>query len=193
MRFKDFVGQAMLFEVGLGVLAWLLGWVFGFDPLAKLVHHDAPASALLFGLVAGSIGALPLLGCLIWLRHTPGPLADFQAYVERQLVPLFEGLSVWEVGLISCAAGFGEELLFRGLLQAGLEAWLGPPSGTAAGLLLAALAFGCCHWLNSTYAALGTLVGIYFGGLFLWTDQLLVPMVAHGLYDFLAILYLTRR
>jgi membrane protease YdiL (CAAX protease family) len=192
MTLKGFVGQAILFEMGLGVLAWLLGWVFGFDPLASLIGPEKTFWQLLVGVVLGCLSMLPLFAGLVWLHHHPGPLADFQAYVQSQLVPFFQGLSVYEIGLISFAAGFGEELFFRGLLQAGLANWLGPPSGTAIGVLVAAFAFGCCHWLNNTYAALGTLVGLYLGGLFLWSEQLLVPMIAHGLYDFVAILYLTR-
>jgi hypothetical protein len=62
-----------------------------------------------------------------------------------------------------------------------------------AALIVASIVFGCCHWLNSTYAVLGTLVGIYLGGLLILTDHLLVPIVAHAVYDFVAIVYMVRR
>ena len=49
------------------------------------------------------------------------------------------------------------------------------------------------HLLNTTYAVLAGLVGLYFGGLLIATDQLLAPIVAHAAYDLAALVYLTRR
>ena len=33
------------------------------------------------------------------------------------------------------------------------------------------------------------LIGLYFGGLRLWTGNLLAPIAAHAVYDFLALIY----
>jgi membrane protease YdiL (CAAX protease family) len=88
--------------------------------------------------------------------------------------------------LISLAAGVGEELLFRGLLQAAIADWLHP----WAGLGIASLVFGLAHSITRTYAVLATLLGAYLGGLWLACDNLLAPMITHALYDFLALLYL---
>ena len=46
--------------------------------------------------------------------------------------------------------------------------------------------------MSKSYFAFATLIGIYLGGLLLWTDSLLVPIVAHAVYDFIALLYGTR-
>jgi len=46
--------------------------------------------------------------------------------------------------------------------------------------------------LTPTYAILATLIGVYFGGLVLWTENLLPAIIAHGVYDFAALVYLTR-
>jgi hypothetical protein len=46
--------------------------------------------------------------------------------------------------------------------------------------------------LSATYAILAALIGLYLGLLLIWTGNLLAPAVAHGLYDFIALLYLVR-
>jgi hypothetical protein len=46
------------------------------------------------------------------------------------------------------------------------------------------------HAVTVTYAVLATAVGAYLGWLALTTGNLLVPMIAHGLYDFVASVYL---
>lgn len=135
----------------------------------------------------------PLAGVLAIERLSFPPLLRLRRLVEEHLVPLFAPLSLFELGAISLAAGFGEEVLFRGLVQGGLAAWIGPPQGVLAGLLIASLLFGACHWLTPTYAALATIMGVYLGGLYLWLDNLLAPLMAHAVYDFLALIHLTRR
>jgi membrane protease YdiL (CAAX protease family) len=112
--------------------------------------------------------------------------------VDRQVVPLFADLSLLQLAAISLAAGFGEELLFRGVLQSSLSDRLGPPWGIWAGLLFASVIFGMCHWLTFTYALLATLIGVYLGTLLLVTENLLAPIVSHALYDFVALIYMVR-
>jgi membrane protease YdiL (CAAX protease family) len=53
--------------------------------------------------------------------------------------------------------------------------------------------FGLCHWLSASYGVLALIVGMYLGGLFLISGSLIPPMIAHGLYDFVALIYLVRR
>ena len=83
-------------------------------------------------------------------------------------------------------------MLFRGLVQHGLANWLAPPWGIWLALAIASVAFGCAHMLSATYAILAALIGLYLGLLLVWTGSLLTPAVAHGLYDFIALLYLVR-
>jgi membrane protease YdiL (CAAX protease family) len=106
---------------------------------------------------------------------------------------LFADLSMMQLALISLLAGFGEELLFRGVLQSALGDRIGPPWGIWMGLLVASVIFGMCHWLTSTYALLATLIGIYLGALLLLTGNLIAPIVTHALYDFVALVYMVRR
>jgi membrane protease YdiL (CAAX protease family) len=59
-------------------------------------------------------------------------------------------------------------------------------------LIVSAVAFGMCHWLDAVYACLTMLAGVYFGLLLLWTGSLWTPIAAHAAYDLLALIYLIR-
>lgn len=171
-----------LFEGGLGLLAIGLGWLLGIDPAA-----DARWSwqALAWGLA----GTFPMAAMLPLLVHSPwGPLKRLVSLIDEIAVPLLGRLSISELALLSLLAGVGEELMFRGLLQGGLAPYL----GNAGALVAASLVFGLCHALTRTYAVLATLIGLWLGGLWLLAGNLLAPMLAHALYDFIALLYLLR-
>jgi membrane protease YdiL (CAAX protease family) len=81
-------------------------------------------------------------------------------------------------------------MLFRGLLQPAIAGLWAGPAGVWLGLAGASLLFGLAHAVTRAYVVLAALVGAYLGGLWLATGNLLVPVVAHGLYDFAAILWL---
>ena len=52
--------------------------------------------------------------------------------------------------------------------------------------------FGLAHPITPFYAILAGLIGVYFGWLMIASENLLVPVVAHGAYDFVALIYLVR-
>ena len=60
-------------------------------------------------------------------------------------------------------------------------------------LLLTSVVFGLGHLITPAYALLAGLLGFYLGTLALVYDNLLLVMTVHGLYDFLALIYLTKR
>jgi membrane protease YdiL (CAAX protease family) len=139
--------------------------------------------------LAGAVATVPLLLFLRWsLGASWGPVARVVALMRGRIAPIFAGCSPVQLALISLFAGLGEEALFRGVLQAGLETRfsLGPA------LVAASAAFGVVHLLTPAYAALAGLVGCYLGILFAVFDNLLVPLVAHALYDFVALSVLVR-
>ena len=87
---------------------------------------------------------------------------------------------------LGLAAGIGEELLFRGVIQYELVQRVGP----MVGVLLSSLVFGLLHPATPLYMVLAGLASIYFGAIFLGADQnLVVPMSCHALYDFVALVY----
>ncbi len=138
----------------------------------------------------GIAATLPLLGLLRWcLRTEWGPMRRLVNLVEEHLTPYLAGASAWGIVLVSLMAGIGEEVLFRGVIQAGLADRL--PAWLAVGI--AALLFGVVHWLTMSYAVFATLIGVYLGILFLVTDNLLAPAVTHALYDIVALSILVRR
>ena len=178
--------MGVLCEGGLALLAMGLGWWLGRPPQRAIGWTVAGAG---YGLLA----SLPLLGFLgLCLRFPRGPLADLVEVVDRYLVPMFRPLMVWEMGLIAALAGLGEEMLFRGVLQEQFAGWVRGPQGVVFVLLAASLLFGLLHFITPSYALFAGLTGIYLGGLWLLTRNLLVPITAHGVYDFLALVYLTR-
>ncbi len=107
----------------------------------------------------------------------------------EQLGPVLVSRSAAELALIAMLAGLAEELLFRGVVQVALARVL--PEGGA--LVVASAAFGLAHFVTPTYAVLAAVAGLYLGALYLLQGSLLVPVIAHALYDFLALLYLVRR
>jgi len=170
-------------ECALLLVALAIGGLAGVPPFGRF-RLDAEAVA--YGVAA----TLPLLGLLGWcLRTEWGPMRRLVKLVEEHLTPYLAGASAGGIVLLSLMAGIGEEVLFRGVIQAGLAERL--PAWLALGI--AALLFGLAHCLTMSYAMLATLIGVYLGILFLVTDNLLVPAVTHALYDAAALSILVRR
>ena len=65
----------------------------------------------------------------------------------------------------------------------------------AVGLVVASIVFGFAHVGNRSMIAFGvwaTGMGLLLGGVALTTGGLIAPMVAHGVYDILALEYIRR-
>ena len=110
------------------------------------------------------------------------------ALVVEQLGPLLALRSPAELVLLALIAGLAEEILFRGVVQAGLARVL--PDWAA--VLVAGAAFGLAHFITPAYALLAGLAGVYLGALFWLGGTLIVPIVAHALYDIVALSYVAR-
>jgi len=187
-----FALTAFSFETALGAVAIGLGLLIQFDPLSTILLATEAAAAHVLAMLQGVLAALPLVVALLVMKRLPQtPFVRLRTLVAERLVPMFAPLSTFELIAISIAAGFGEETLFRGLVQAGIAEGIGGPNGLIIALVVTSLVFGACHWLTHTYAILATIGSLYFGVIFVWSDNLLTPIVAHGLYDFIALAYLT--
>jgi CAAX protease family protein len=174
---------AVFFEGGLAPLSLLLGWWLGHNPLAQFVWSETDA-------LWGALAAVPLVlfFLLLTLRWPVGPLRQIKTFCEEEFIPLLAGSSWSDMALIALSAGVGEEMLFRGVLQSSLEAWL----GIGWGLLVASLLFGLLHPISMPYIVVTVVVGLYLGGAFMLTGNLLTVMVTHSLYDFALMSYLLR-
>ncbi len=177
----NIVRMALVFEGGLIAVACGAG-LFMTPPWRQV-------SWQLLDVLRGLAATLPLVGGLLVLRQIRGGALDkLNRLVDEMLVPLFTGCNIFQLALISLLAGVGEELLFRGVLQPIFMVWW----GTIAGLCIVSVVFGLLHSLTAAYAVLATIVGAYLGWLALATGNLLVPIIAHALYDFVALVYLIR-
>ena len=174
--------MAVAFEFGLGILGWLIGWLAGVPLLEQF-------SSNLFDGLLGIAAAIPLFGIfLILVRSSAPALNGLRRSVREVIQPMFRGCGLIELAFVSVAAGVGEETLFRGALQAATGRWLGP----IAALLLTSASFGLLHPLSKMYVLIAFGFGLYLGVCWLASGSLLVVVVAHALYDFLALAYLVR-
>ncbi|GMI18181.1 hypothetical protein TrLO_g956 [Triparma laevis f. longispina] len=85
--------------------------------------------------------------------------------------------------LLGAVAGLGEELLFRGCIQTSLSTYLPAPLS----LSLTSLLFALGHAITPLYALISFIASLYFGWVFNSTGDLMIPIIAHGLYDAVAV------
>lgn len=83
------------------------------------------------------------------------------------------------------AAGFGEEMLFRGVMQYKLGLGL----GDALSIIVSSVIFGLLHAVTPLYAFLAWLASLYFGYLYVAFANLAVPIFSHAIYDVGALFY----
>ncbi len=173
----------VLFEAALAPLSLLLGWAWGVHPLATFAWDLRDA---LYGLLA----SLPMLAFLAVSRRWPiGPFRGIQDFLDRDLAPVLAHRPWHDFALIALTAGIGEELLFRGVIQAALATLL----GRGVGLLAASIIFGALHPISLAYAVVAGCLGAYLGAVWLVTGNLLAVIVAHVLFDFVALFFLRAR
>jgi len=168
----------MLLEGSLVVVALVLAWLLAV-PLAR--QFQATWSDLAWAVLA----TMPMVIGLIYVRQSRWrPLARINVVVEELVDELFASATIFDLAIVSLLAGVGEEMLFRGVLQS----WLTRLAGPLAALVAVSILFGAVHWITHAYAVLAAVIGVYLGWLFLHFDNLVVPMLVHGLYDFVALL-----
>lgn len=181
-------------EMTLALISLLLGWWSGVNVVQPFLGRSLSAD-----LIVGFLATLPLLGGMLLVdRSRLAPFRQLRDVVDRLILPVLNGASVWMLALISLAAGLGEELLFRGLIQQGLtQGWLIQGWSRELGLVVAWLVagglFGLAHAITRAYFGLAVVAGLYLGFLYWYFESLLIPIACHALYDFCALLYLTRR
>ena len=141
----------------------------------------------------GALLTLPLgiLACSLDLIDDKVPaLQDVTKATQQSVLAIMGGTfkpvtAVLTAVALGLAAGVGEEWLFRGVVQ--LE--LADRVGAATGVALSSLVFGLLHAVTPLYAIFAGLASIYFGAIYLYTDNLAVAMACHTLYDIGALLF----
>ncbi len=180
----DFFKKACSFEAALIPVSVILGWIANISPFAYLHFSE---SAIAYGV----IGTMPLFLLFLAMEQMQTePVVKIKNVLLETLGPSLHRYHWTDLLILASIAGLSEELLFRGVIQPWIEAsW-----GMTVGLIGSNIIFGLAHAVTPLYAVLATFVGIYlslsldYGG----DRNLLVPIVIHGLYDFLAFVALMR-
>lgn len=183
-KFDDFFKSACYFEASLVLVAVFLGWLADIDPFENIFFSE---SALAYGV----IGTIPLFMMFLALEQMQGKsVVNIRKLLLNTLGPGLHRYHWTDLFILAAIAGVSEELLFRGVIQP----WIQSSWGVTVGLIGSNIVFGLVHAVTPLYAILAALVGIYLG---LSMDyggdkNLLIPIIIHGFYDFLAFIALMR-
>ncbi|MEE2767390.1 MAG: CPBP family intramembrane glutamic endopeptidase [Pseudomonadota bacterium] len=178
---EKFINMAFWFEASLIGVAWLIGWFAEINPIANLYFST---EALIDGITA----TIPMLILfLLFYQYPVGPLYPIKKSLLDIMGPLLSSCRWYELLILAAVAGISEEVLFRGVLQPWMEVSL----GVSAGLIVSNVIFGLLHWITATYALIAGLIGLYLAYMMDVSEprNLLTPIVVHGLYDFLAFVF----
>lgn len=173
---------AIIFEGGMGVLAVILGWFFSMRIISKIVWD---LRLFLFSIAI----ALPLSVTVTLLVHIPiESFKKIRKLLVDYFVPMFSGLSILDLFLMAMLSGVGEELLFRGFLQGIADEYM----GAAFSVILTNIIFGAAHFVTPVYGVITFLLGCLLGASMVYTENLMVPIVIHGFYNFVSFIYLIK-
>ncbi len=177
----------------LALVAWGLAWFFeGLDPF---VWHDEHGTTVWFDAgISTAFGLAVVVFSQILDRTT-----EWAEQLGREFGKVFGKLKVEHIFVIACASGIGEELFFRGFLQQVLTDFaFGGPHAAWWGLGISTLVFGSLHvgpdikkFLPWTMMAI--VFGAVFGWIYLYTGNLLGPIVAHFTINFFNIMSITEK
>jgi membrane protease YdiL (CAAX protease family) len=183
-KFDDFFKSACYFEASLVLVAVFLGWVADIDPFENIYFSESVVAY-------GVIGTAPLFLMFLALEQMQGKsVANIRKLLLNTLGPGLHRYHWTDLFILAAIAGVSEELLFRGVIQP----WIETSWGITAGLIGSNIVFGLVHAVTPLYAVLAAVVGIYLGlSLDYGGDRnLLIPIIIHGFYDFLAFVALMR-
>ncbi|MFN0024524.1 MAG: lysostaphin resistance A-like protein [Parvularculaceae bacterium] len=151
-------------------------------PLAG-IDLAAALNATLATIAAGAVATAPMLAGLYWFMGSKlAPIVRFRTDRLADIKALGFTLTPGRNLAIALLAGVGEELLFRGIMQASLTDY-----PVAVAVVLPNIVFGALHARKLGYALLAFGVGVYLGWLTVLTESLAAPILAHAAYDFAAL------
>jgi hypothetical protein len=177
-RIKQRWWQSLLATAVLWAVAWTSGALA--RPQGRLGSNER---ALTLG-VAAALGCLVLNGLIdraLWLFFRP----RYTQAIHRFAMDVSARMGPAEAVAGGVMAGLGEEPFFRALLIP----LCGPP---AVAVPVVAVIFGMAHYIRRGYFGFliwGMGEGLVFGTLYVATESVIVPAVAHGVFDMFGFFY----
>jgi membrane protease YdiL (CAAX protease family) len=164
--------------VGLGMAVLLLD-----RPASRVLLRPSPRLVLLGATVGGSMAATTYLLYPLLVEILPGVATD-----TAFLYAAFRAPPAAIASLALVPVALGEELFWRGAVQASLVRRLGPWGGVT--LAAAAYALACAPLGSPVLVAVALLCGLVWGALRAATASLVPTLVAHLVWDGLVLLWL---
>jgi len=177
-----------LFYAGMALVALGWGWLRGepgvlFVGEARIVARwlpEAPWRPWVEGILLGTLVATAA-ALVSRLMHA---YFRWARVLARELAIRLGPLTLLDVAYLALLSGVAEEMLFRGALQ------------PQVGYVLASLVFGFVHLLPDRrflpWTASALLMGFVLGGLLELTGNIIAPITAHMLVNFLNLLQIRR-
>lgn len=169
-------------------------WLLAATTLAVWLHHDRELQTLGFQLPSGTRSWLVAALCVALtaffvkqyfdIKQPGADLSDLGPQLEpvRDMLPQTKVELRWFV-VVSCTAGFCEELIYRGYFLRYLDA-LGPAIGPWSAVLIGAAVFGSAHAYQGSTGILKTaFVGLLAGALLVLGGSLLPLILLHAVVD----------
>ncbi|MEY2724871.1 MAG: hypothetical protein RLZZ458_738 [Planctomycetota bacterium] len=168
---------AGIFEAGLLGAAFAGGWLVGVNPTAGLQIRGEDA---LLGLAASIPMLLLLAVCMV--SRSAG-MEQIRKFLRDAIGGYLARSSFFDLVLLALLAGVSEEVFFRGFLYGWIGGW-----NPVLGVLVCNLLFALAHAVTPMYALLTGFLGLYLTALVAVdaTPNLLIPIVAHAVYDLIA-------
>lgn len=194
MKVSQFIGALILFVIPAFVLAYMLFE----DRVDGLTLKIAPKATIIFLSALLIIAAQPMIGWLSevnlaiklpesmsaaeqWMKNSEKTMGELtKAFLsDRTIIGLITNLFI-----IAFLAAFGEELLFRGVLQKTLIA---STRNIHLGVWLAAIVFSAVHM--QFYGFLPRMfLGAVLGYVFVWSGSIWIPIIVHFINNGAAVL-----
>ncbi|MFU8806654.1 MAG: lysostaphin resistance A-like protein [Bradymonadaceae bacterium] len=186
------VGFVSIFYLLIIVVAFVLGTAFA--GLDVIVWHNDHGTSLLFDASLGvGVGVITVVISQILDRTT-----KWARNLTEEFTRALGHLTRFQVLLFALLSGIAEEMFFRGFLQQFLtESIFSGDLAGILGLITAGLIFGGLHlgpdfrkfW---PWTAMAIVLGVVFGAMYLYTGNILGPVLAHFTINFFNLYFMTQ-
>jgi len=181
------VGLSLVDAVILVGLIILFLYSHGESPRGVLFGRRRIADEIAFGLPLTILALVIGLGLLVAIQRFAPSLHSVQQNPIAGL--LTSRRDAWLFALVVLVAGGVREEIQRAFLLHRFEVWLG---GRNVGLIVTSVAFGAGHVLQGYDAALViSLLGAFWGAIYLRRRSVIAPMVSHAGFDLVEIVLFT--